>query len=130
MTDIESIPGAKELGEQALRDLYANLTQAKGFVIDQAPEFCQQLIVRDIAKHASAALICGILFLIAIPFFLKCYRHKPTSTWDETRGLGCSLIGVAMVGLLIPTCLCSVQALCIYLAPKVYLVEQIAKMIK
>lgn len=124
--EVETTNAIKSLSEQALRDLYSNLTQAKGFVLDQAPEFCQQLITRDIMVYASSAVLCGLCAILCLYVFLCCLWSDD----DCTKVMGGTFSGVACVVLFAVVCTNAITALSIYIAPKVYLVEQLARMLK
>ena len=124
--EIETSNAIKSLSEQALRDLYGNLTQAKGFVLEQAPDFCRQLITRDIAIYVCSSIICGLVAIVCLIIFFRCFKSRS----EGAQVVGCTLSSILGAVLFAVSCTNAVQALSIYLAPKVYLVEQIAKMIK
>lgn len=56
----------QKLGTQALTDLLANLTSAKEFILAQAPDICQQMVLLAIVKGCISAIWLLIPFSIAI----------------------------------------------------------------
>jgi hypothetical protein len=130
----------KSLGTQALQDLMNNLTQAKSFAVEQAPEFCQQLIARGLWLNGATG---GVLLAIALVLLgvaaISAYiihRECRDGIGESREGVMIPCIFAAIISLVasIPTLICGLQycraALAVYVAPKVYLVEEIARMIK
>lgn len=133
-------PDLKSLGTQALQDLLNNLTQAKGFILDQAPEFCQQLVARGYIMPLFVSLVCMCLCaaVAACTFlaFRKACRIKKESGEAYARNeeipleVG-SFFGALATPLLLAISLCHAHtALYVYVAPKVFLVEEITRMLK
>lgn len=125
------LPDIKQIGAEALRDLLNNLTQAKAFAIEQAPEFCQQLVARGMWMPGFSAALCAfaLSILCAISAFIL---------WRSARGkmdvgdaiCACAFSGVPAIFLTIGFVINSHQALSVYIAPKVFLVEEIGRMLK
>lgn len=130
-----------KLGADALKDLLTNLTQAKGFVLEQAPDFCQQMIARDMVMPAFLSGVMLALSLAALLFAIlagkRSYRavanrpHPNVQTGAEVGwGCGCVLACFGAPALLIAAICNAYVALAVYVAPKVFLVEQITRMLK
>ncbi len=124
--DAESAKSAvAQLGEQALRDLYANLTGMKAFVLDQAPDVCRQMINWQIAT-ACAALLA---FFIAIPLAWLAWK-KISAIEDEPIIIGPGLAATMVLiplGVFVHEAIYALQAI---VAPKLFLIEHIAAMLK
>ncbi len=130
MPNLIESPDLKQLGTQALQDLLNNLTQAKGFVLSQAPEFCQQLVMRGAIDCAVVGIgcICGIA---ALAFLLRLVRRN----WDNVDQVGVWVFGgifgsFAFIGLSVFLLASIRDFLCVCIAPKVYLVETLMRMLK
>ena len=118
----------EQISKQALQDLLNNLTQAKGFLIEQAPEFCQQII----AKGMTLPLFTGCILAVA-SVVLSFFTYK-LGKWliEKDDGTAPVLLfpALGVVMMLVTTITNFYQALSVYIAPKVYLVEQLSGMIK
>ena len=120
-----------KLGADALKDLLTNLTQAKGFVLEQAPDFCQQMCTWAIVSSAIGLLLWILASAAAI---VLVYRLRSC-----VDAVGLPLISI-LIGILAGMFLfasfaagvlpAATDGLKAYFAPKVYLVEQITHMVK
>lgn len=123
-------PDLKSLGTQALQDLLNNLTQAKGFILDQAPELCQQLVARGMYMPLAHAVIALIVVIVCSAIILGgIMLIKKDRDWAE----GAPILIIPLVGALFSTFVVfdkACTALSIYIAPKVFLVEEITRMLK
>jgi len=121
-------PELEQISKQALQDLLNNLTQAKGFLIEQAPEFCQQII----AKGMILPLFTGCILAVA-SVVLSFFTYK-LGKWLIEKDDGTVLLllppAFGVVMMLVTTITNFYQALSVYIAPTVYLVEQLSGMIK
>lgn len=140
MTEIIESPELQQIGKQALQDLLANLTQAKGFVLEQAPEFCQQIIARGLYLNAATGAVAlafgALLLVVAAACGWALHREARKGILESSErvvvpamlGSICSLIAS------IPITICGLQylreALAVYVAPKVFLVEEITRMVR
>ncbi len=131
--DVEAVKSPivfADLGKEALRDLLGNLTQAKAFVLEQAPDFCRQLIARDMGLSLFLTLVWFVLCVGSCVVGYQCVKlyHKHHQDDDYAPG---AIIGFFLGAFFFSfMCICAYDALYIYLAPKVYLVEQLMKMVK
>ena len=120
-----------KLGTQALQDLYNNLTQVKNFALEQAPDIMQQWVHREIIGSLFLAGV-GLLLIVTswIVFFLLHNSYKKASPRgnvdNEPYVIGYILLFGApfLVGLII-LITNLYKALLVYIAPKVFLIEQI-----
>ncbi len=126
MTD----PALTDIGKEALRDLLANLTQAKAFVLDQAPEFCRQLIARDVGLAVFGVGTCIVGAVICAFLSWVCIRGLKEDDGNPGWITGSVFSIMGTIGALVGAFCCAYQGFYIYLAPKVYLVEQLMKMVK
>lgn len=128
----------KSLGTQALQDLMNNLTQAKGFVLEQAPEFCQQLVARGMAMRAMDCIGPCVWLLVALIMAVCCWAaawkyRKSKWLFDDPPIFGLGLVGAPILtaAIAISSLMNSLRGyIAISVAPKVYLVEEIARMLK
>jgi hypothetical protein len=121
----------EQLSQQSIAELLTSLTQAKGFVIEQAPEFCQQMITRGEVDAwlfiiLSLAILCALTFLAVVLF-----KQFKTEEWINESQL--QIITVWVIACVIPALWFGVSLttlITINVAPKVYLVEALMRMIK
>lgn len=125
--DVESNELSK-LGAEALRDLYNNLAGVKQFALEQAPDVCQQMIQWEIAQGV-AAVACWVVVCVGCAVFApRVYRIEQRQSGDGAATLVTSTLLVSistavMLGI-------TFGALKAYCAPKLFLLEKIAAMLK
>lgn len=131
MSEVEATDAIKQLGTQALQDLYANLTQAKSFAIEQAPDFCQQVISFQIACSIASTIawLIGAFILATLAWKLRHVQDKD--------GFPAPTVVISMLGggIMLPVFACGICPSIYYgikasVAPKLYLVEYIAHLLK
>ncbi len=131
MSDLLESPDIQNLSKQALQDLLNNLTQAKAFAIEQAPEFCQQLINRGMwlpfVSFIGMAMVC-VLLLVATAVVYRAATKNDGDAVDKAFFCAFPVIGSIITAICASQC--GMKALAVYIAPKVYLVEQITGMLK
>ena len=135
--DVESSKAElSKLGTQALQDLYNNLTQVKNFALEQAPDVLQQWVHREIVGNLFLAGI-GLLLIIfgSIAFFVIRNNlnkvKKNNERYDKSdffMGFALLSTGPLIVGIII-TIINVYHALLVYVAPKVFLIEQIRRLL-
>lgn len=121
----------KSLGTQALQDLMNNLTQAKGFVLEQAPEFCQQLVTRGMWMPAFVAIATGItvlVLIVATAWIVRLCKRDVISVDGACFCAAWPVIGAIIMSIVSLHHL--YKSVAVYIAPKVFLVEEIARMLK
>lgn len=125
----------QSLGVEALRGLLDNLTSTKAFALSQAPEVCQQLVLREITL--SIAGVClGIIAIAFLPYGMRTLargteRISPADMVGEGiqfRG-GLIIVASLLVGGAF-LCVNCYNLLSVLVAPKVYLLETIAYMVR
>jgi predicted regulator of amino acid metabolism with ACT domain len=131
--DVES--SIKALGNEALRDLYNNLIQVKAFAIEQAPDVCRQIIAWEIAQGVTIAVVaCVITWL----FFRKMKLFKAACDDMEVYNrdgdvpvlIVAVLLGFASAISVIFALVEGAESVKAIVAPKLVLIEYIAKVIK
>ena len=112
--------------EQALKELLSNLTEAKQFILAQAPDVLQQIIYKQIIS----AIFIDILAVIftAIACALTWWLVKRDEDLDPAVML-VATTWFAALGFSIAGMVETHQAFVAYFAPKVYLIEYIANLI-
>lgn len=119
----------KSLSFQAIQDLLNNLTSAKQFAIEQAPDVCRQYVMYGIVSSL-AGLVAMIVFMaIAIYVmikFIKFSKENPYSMDDA----GAVFSGVAAAGFIVGACAFSHTAILTLVAPKVYLIQEFSRLIR
>ena len=112
--------------EQALKELLSNLTEAKQFILAQAPDVLQQIIYKQIVSAVFIDILAVIFTAIACA--LTWWIVKRNEDLDPVVMLTvlawCAALGLAIAGMVE-----TYQALIACFAPKVYLIEYIAKLI-
>lgn len=120
----------KDLGHQALQDLYNNLTGMKEFVLEQAPDICQQMITWEIAKAGIATGILAIFIIITgICFYL--FIKEKNLDGDMTEKVAAFMISGGLTVIISGITLIHVmEAFKAYITPKLFLLEHITSLIK
>lgn len=114
----------------ALVEILNSTVSAKDFLVSDLPDVINQLLVlkfwMSLVYNAAAVLICVIFFICVFFVFKK---------WDEILEKDLDL-GVFICIIIMPAtlilfvCLINFDWLNIYLAPKIYLIEYAARMVK
>lgn len=125
--DVESNELSK-LGAEALRDLYNNLAGVKQFALEQAPDVCQQMIQWEITQGVAAVTCWAVVCVGCAVFAPRAYLIEKRDTGDGSTTLAAStvLVIISTVVMLGP----AFFALKAYCAPKLFLLEKIAAMLK
>jgi hypothetical protein len=123
----------QQLGVQALKDLYANLTQAKGFVLDQAPDFLRQVINWQIAQGVLSIIAAAV----AVGVFIYVFRWlRKNIDSEKAGGDGTASVMFAIFGGAGALCACIFamvqvfQAVKALVTPKLFLVEYLTQLVK
>ncbi len=115
--------------ERLLKIIADNLEQGKEFVVEQAPDVLQQLILWQKVESLLALCFCACLFLIGTLVFYKNIKIiNKAKTIDDVAS---SVIIVTLSGVVsifsfvfIPV---TIQAyLVVWIAPKVFIIEYLA----
>ncbi len=138
--------------QQALADLVNKSVEMGGnaiaFTKEQLPEVIQQLLIWKLAANAIVLVIAIILLLLACKLARYIFKSKPADGGDDTLfwtgrswragemefsevSIICTIASVFVVpGGVIAALVAGSQALQIWLAPKVYLIEYAASLAK
>ena len=126
---------AAELLIEIARDIKSNVSDAKGFVLEQAPDFIQQLLVYNFWASAFSAIVLLFVtaFLIKASIFAYDQFKKRDRHWSSMEEVWIVVVAFSVLfsGVTLG-CACSEISTClqIKLAPKVYIVEYASKLIK
>lgn len=128
MSGAEMANKAEEVLATVLQKAMEVAEKTGDFVTEQAPDVVQQLLVW---KLASAVLVAAVSLLLFALLARLAYR---ATKWDDvdldfqSMAVAFSLVGAAMCGSV--GAHSAMTALQIWLAPKVYLIEYTANLIK
>ncbi len=119
--------------ETALVDLLSTVKDVKEFTLEQAPEVLQQLITFHLWANIVWLIICVALMIAAIPIGRRCIEEnsKPLLKRREPFELAIPMFGGVFLGVfVIPFACCIIyEILHITIAPKLYIIEYIAKIL-
>jgi hypothetical protein len=113
--------------EQALRELLSNLTEAKQFILAQAPDVLQQIIYKQIVSAIFIDILATIFTAITCAITWWFAKRDDDDLDPAIMLVGmiwCTALGFGIVGMVE-----TYNALIAYFAPKVYLIEYIANLI-
>ncbi len=112
--------------EEVLKELLSTIKDTKSFVLEQAPDVAQEMIL--LARIESVAVLAVSLFL----FYLVFYLHRKIGELEydcDDRSMVYSLLSIispifGMLGLI-----CVLNHLSCWFAPKYFLIKQLCKLI-
>ena len=113
--------------EQALKELLNNLTEAKQFVLAQAPDVLQQIIYKQFVSAIFVDIVAVVLIVITAGFTWWLIKRDKDIDPVVVPTL---LFGFGALGFSIAGIVETYSALVAFFAPKVYLIEYIAKLVK
>jgi len=125
------------LANDALKSLIESATQTKDFVIDQAPDIINQLLYWKFFENLILGIIPLVLVLISLMIVLICSRDFVKNMYEDDISLKSvifiisTVIGVGgLIGFITGGFSSLMTALQIYIAPKIFLVEYAAELVK
>jgi hypothetical protein len=125
------------LANDALKSLIESATQTKDFVIDQAPDIINQLLYWKFFENLILGIIPLVLVLISLMIVLICSRDFAKNMYEDDISLKSvifiisTVIGVGgLIGFITGGFSSLMTALQIYIAPKIFLVEYAAGLVK
>ena len=125
------------LANDALKSLIESATQTKDFVIDQAPDIINQLLDWKFFENLILGIIPLVLVLISLMIVLICSRDFAKNMYEDDISLKSvifiisTVIGVGgLIGFITGGFSSLMTALQIYIAPKIFLVEYAAGLVK
>jgi len=117
-----------EIGAELAKELLVMVKQTKSFVLEQAPDVLQQLVKWKIAE-SMFTILCGFLLLAGAWRAYKYCKSRISNVCDESAfpvgllGAGCMMIGCG-------TIYHNVHSLLqLYMAPKVFLIEYLSRLV-
>ena len=122
----------EELLNQALEGVLSTMSETKGFVLEQAPEVIQQLLLYKTIGCA-AGVVLTLLPIVASYFWIKkAFLEYEKNLSDQNvyiimAGIifGCLLTPLSVLCL----CVCSMNLIKITIAPKIYILEYVAGLV-
>jgi len=113
--------------EELIKELLTTIKDTKNFVLDQAPEVAQEMIL--LARVESAIFFAVSLFFITIAFtFLKNKHLKCDEYSDESLTYLLMRIVFPIIGFC--GVLCAINNLSCWIAPKVFLLKQLSNLLR
>lgn len=113
---------------KALEGLLDTFQAGKDFVLEQAPEVIQQLLAWHFAFSLISAIMCFIVVLVVLYFtFVK---NAWMMDYNDSVGAGVVPMGVLFFIFVPCTIVNAFEALKIYIAPKVWLLEYAADLVR
>lgn len=97
------------------------------FVTEQAPDVVQQLLVWKLAQALVVGLMCAVVFFTCAYHVYRVLRAERPEEWHGPVAMMCVIFGTPSFMMMVPYLL---EALQIWLAPKVYLIEYTANLLK
>jgi len=119
------------LTEQFIKDTLDSLRSAKNFVLDQAPDVLKQIIQWNIAE-AMVWLFFGVAFLVFSIWCFRIFRREAAKDSPDDGVQGGSIV-MGIISLAVGTGFFISNLLDIlkcYVAPKVFLIEYFANLMK
>ena len=113
--------------QEAAKLLLSTLTETKEFVLAQAPEIMQQMITWQITKGAMSAGLFLVLLISFLILLVKGIRAKEAP--GETYSIVTTVLGVFVACTLIPLLVNGILAIQAIVAPKLFLLEQITRLL-
>lgn len=100
------------------------------FLSEQIPDVIQQLLMWQFAKNCLAVLLASVLPFLFVYFFKKVVEEEKNHPYGGPLAPYCIIGGFVSAASLLFAIRCLFEALQIYIAPKVYLIEYAASLVK
>ncbi len=109
-----------------------SVKSAGGFAIEQAPEIVQQLLAWELAENIILSTITVVVFIVSVVFIKKMFPLKKDRWGDVDFGAGLMLAGLIFTSVIsFILSICGIlAALQIIIAPKIYLIEYAARLMR
>jgi hypothetical protein len=113
------------LDNKVMQELYDSIVSTKSFVIEQAPDVCQQMITWQYIQ--ACGFMLSVLAIFTVGYFLYQIAKKKECA-DAQIGIGVAtiIIGLLFMGVTIVE---SFQCLQAYVTPKVFILNQIKSLL-
>lgn len=103
------------------------------FVKEQAPDVCQQIVMREVAQWYVCLAVWAILLLVAAVaaiFFARKLKACKKYYEEEQYILGTGFSCMAAAGGFIGVAVCAYNIVSVQTAPKVFILEYLTKLVK
>lgn len=114
--------------EELIKELLTTIKDTKSFVLDQAPEVAQELILLARVESAIYFLFIIIISSISLWFFKKGLKLKKEE--EDTyynKHIDCFFTSAIALSFTIPF-FCGISLAC-WIAPKVFLIRELSKLV-
>jgi hypothetical protein len=124
--------GLKDSLEQALIEMINAAVSVKDFIVAETPEVVNQLLIWKCAESAIYAIFSILLVGLSIYMWKKIIQKEREVKREFESGMGYAIGTVATLLVLIPSVVgfFNLDWLKILIAPKLYLIEYTAELIK
>ena len=122
---------ASEVSTEALRQLVEWMKQTGEFVKEQSPLLAQEIINVGYLSYGFTLLVMTVLFVAFVYTTRYCWSKSDLHDEDTVGwqiGFALSLMGIA--GFLAGVCFNIYGLISLFIAPRLYILEQVAKIIK
>jgi len=124
--------GLQKTANEALSGIIEGVASAKEFILAELPEVVQQLLMWKMAESLVVFVVClsVILAVFVNAVFILKYLTKRDLKEEIAIPWGITSIVISLFGIVIPLCEINLVWLQIWVAPKVYLLEYAASLVK
>lgn len=127
MSGAEMANKAEEVLATVLQKAMEVAEKTGDFVTEQAPDVVQQMLVWKFAQALVVGLVCAIVSFTCAYLVYRVARAERLEEWHDPATVASMLFGIPASFVMVS---CLLEALQIWLAPKVYLIEYTANLIK
>jgi hypothetical protein len=132
MSKAEQVEQLLSTGNQVLTSIIANATQAKEFLVSETPIILEQLLwwhgIQSALYCSAGFMLLAIVFINWILFYKK-FPGMDDDMWGPWAVVS-GLISLALVPISVDIILSHIDWLKILVAPKLYLLEYAASLVK
>jgi hypothetical protein len=129
VADVEKVESLKEQAYDMLSTLISSATQAGEFIKDQIPLVIQELLAFNTALYIAGVVASAGAFACLLWAFRYCMRKHQANEWSDWIG-GAIFSGIGAIASLAGLAVAVVHLLKITLAPRVWLIEYAAEMVR
>ncbi len=112
----------EQLGTQALQDLLTNMTQAKAFVLEQAPDVVREIVLLGRIQNTAEVMASLVFFVFALFLLFKGIKEQEEPFFMLGAFLSMGGIFLTMISFS--------NAALVWFAPKLYVIKEIGELIK
>ena len=122
-------PELEETLNRALTDLVGAITQVKDFAIGQLPEVLQQLLLFELVWGILAIVILSSIITLSAFWVFKWADQTNKGGWSASKEMAAALGGIMSSVSFVLLLISLNTTIKILVAPKLYLLEYVAKLI-